>query len=168
MSRKSGLGKGLDALIPPSEFSRQDESISDRPGIKEVSVENISPNPRQPRVKLDPEDLDELTASIRKNGIIQPLIVTRTLIDGSYTLIVGERRLRAARQAGLHTVPVIIRSARSRTVRACPSRKHPESRLTPLEGKDAYRQLVEDFGLTHEEVADRRENRVSVTNISAC
>jgi ParB family chromosome partitioning protein len=166
MPRKSGLGKGLDALIPPSEFSRQDENISDRPGIKEVPVESISPNPRQPRVKLDPEDLAELTASIRENGIIQPLIVTQALLDGSYTLIAGERRLRAAHQAGLRTVPVIIREASEQEqLELALVENIQRADLTPLEAADAYRQLVEDFGLTHEEVADRvGKNRVSVTN----
>jgi ParB family transcriptional regulator, chromosome partitioning protein len=166
MSRKSGLGKGLDALIPPSEFKREDEGISDRSGIREVLVENISPNPRQPRVRLDPEDLAELSASIKENGIIQPLIVTQNLPDGSYTLIAGERRLRAAHQAGLRTVPVIVREAsEQQQLELALVENIQRADLTPLEAADAYRQLVEDFGLTHEQVADRvGKNRVSVTN----
>jgi ParB family chromosome partitioning protein len=166
MSRKSGLGKGLDALIPPSEFSRQDEGVSHQAGIRDVPVDDISPNPRQPRARLDPEDLADLTASVRENGIIQPLIVTQNLSDGSFILIAGERRLRAARQAGLRTVPVIVREASEQEqLELALIENIQRADLTPLEAADAYRQLVEDFGLTHEEVAERvGKNRVSVTN----
>jgi len=166
MPRKSGLGKGLDALIPPSEFSRRDEGVTDQSRIREVLVEMISPNPRQPRVKLDPEDLADLTASIKENGIIQPLIVTQNLPDGSFTLIAGERRLRAARQAGLRTVPVIIREASEQEqLELAIIENIQRADLTPLEAADAYQQLVDDFGLTHEEVAERvGKNRVSITN----
>lgn len=166
MPRKSGLGKGLDALIPPSEFSRQDEGSSDRSSIRDILVENISPNPRQPRVRLDPEDLADLTASVRENGIIQPLIVTQNHPGGGFTLIAGERRLRAARQAGLRSVPVIIREASEQEqLELALVENIQRADLTPLEAAEAYRQLVDDFGLTHEEIAGRvGKNRVSVTN----
>lgn len=166
MPRKSGLGKGLDALIPPSETGTQEEGVSDRPGIRELFIEDISPNPRQPRAGLDPEHLAELAASIRKNGIIQPLIVTQINEEEGYTLIAGERRLRAARLAGLRTVPVLIREASEQEqLELALVENIQRADLTPLEAADAYRQLIEDFNLTHEEVADRvGKNRVSVTN----
>lgn len=166
MPRKSGLGKGLDALIPPSEFSKEDDVAFDRSGIQEVLIENISPNPRQPRASLDQENLTELASSIRENGIIQPLLVTQSPQEDSYLLIAGERRLRAARLAGLRSVPVIIREASDQEqLELAIVENIQRADLTPLEAADAYRQLVEDFGLTHEEVAQRvGKNRVTVTN----
>lgn len=166
MPRKSGLGKGLDALIPPSEFRKEEEVTFDRSGIQEVLTERISPNPRQPRASLDQDDLTELADSIRENGIIQPLIVTQSSKEGNFLLIAGERRLRAARLAGLHSVPVIIREASEQEqLEIALVENIQRADLTPLEAAEAYRQLVEDFGLTHEEVAQRvGKNRVTVTN----
>lgn len=166
MPRKSGLGKGLDALIPPSEFSKEEEVTIDQSGIQEVLTERISPNPRQPRASLDQDDLTELADSIRENGIIQPLIVTQSSQEDNFLLIAGERRLRAARLAGLHSVPVIIREASEQEqLELALVENIQRADLTPLEAAEAYRQLVEDFGLTHEEVAKRvGKNRVTVTN----
>jgi len=103
MRRKSGLGRGLDALIP------QREDKTSTPGVLEVQIDLITPNPHQPRTKLDAEELNELAASIKEYGVIQPLIVSRDPEDEGYVLVAGERRLIAAKQAGLDKVPVILR-----------------------------------------------------------
>ena len=102
MARKRGLGKGLDALIPGDT-----ETISEESGVLEVLVKDISPNPRQPRVEFDPAHLQELANSISEHGILQPLLVSPLNEGGGYQLIIGERRLQAARLAGLEAVPVI-------------------------------------------------------------
>ncbi|OQY28217.1 MAG: hypothetical protein B6I38_09425, partial [Anaerolineaceae bacterium 4572_5.1] len=98
MAKRSGLGKGLDALIPGGELS---PPASSEGGVKQISLDAITPNPRQPRVHFDETELEELAASIREHGIIQPLIVSPA-VDRKYTLIAGERRLEASRIAGLH------------------------------------------------------------------
>ena len=99
---KRGLGRGLEALIPTGEGGS---------GVAHLPVAAISRNPRQPRARLDPTELEELANSIREHGVIQPLIVAQTTFPGQYTLIAGERRLEAARLAGLTTVPAIVREA---------------------------------------------------------
>src|SRR5215211_8969886 len=104
MSKRSGLGKGLDALIPTGQTTPSGD------GITQVAIDLIQRNPRQPREKFDMEELENLAASIREHGVIQPLIVAPGKNE-VYTLIAGERRLQAARKAGLKTVPVVIRHA---------------------------------------------------------
>src|SRR5512140_3895736 len=106
MAKRTGLGKGLDALIP----SGQSAAPGDGSGIAQISVDLIQRNPRQPREKFDIEELENLAASIREHGVIQPLIVSPGK-NGIYVLIAGERRLQASRKAGLKTVPVVIRHA---------------------------------------------------------
>lgn len=160
MSRKTGLGRGLDALI---EASRSEG----RSGINLVPVENISSNPRQPRAQYNPETLQELADSIRQHGIIQPLVVTYDPSQpDNYILIAGERRLQAATQAGLQAVPVIIRDASDQErLELALIENLQRADLNPLEEADAYRQLVEDFELTHEEIANRvAKSRSEVTN----
>ncbi len=160
MARKSGLGRGLDALIPRSERNLPTS------GINQVSVDLIEPNPRQPRVRMDDGELAELAASIQEHGIIQPLIVTRGRDPEKYYLIAGERRWKAARQAGLETVPVIVREAteQQRLLWALIENVQ-RADLSPLESAEAYRQLNEDFGLAHAEIATRvGKSRVAVTN----
>lgn len=166
MSKKTGLGKGLDALIPGGEFTAFPGEQTAAPGIDEIPVAAISPNPRQPRTRINPEELGELTASIRENGIIQPLIVTRAAQPGSYILIAGERRLLAARQAGLETVPAVIREAtEQQRLELALIENVQRADLTPLEAAEAYRQLVDDFNLTHDQIATRvGKNRATVTN----
>ena len=111
-----------------------------------IPVQAISPNPRQPRTQINPEELSELAASIRENGIIQPLIVTRAAQPGAYILIAGERRLLAARQAGLETVPALIREAtEQQRLELALIENVQRADLTPLEAAEAYRQLAEDF-----------------------
>jgi ParB family transcriptional regulator, chromosome partitioning protein len=160
MTRKTGLGKGLDALIPAGESSLPARDISLLP------AEKISPNPRQPRSRFDPEELAELSASIREHGVIQPLIVTRAEQPGQFTLIAGERRLLAARLAGLQEVPVILREAsEQQLVELALVENVQRADLGPLEAAEAYRQLAEEFNLSHEEIAARvGKSRTAITN----
>lgn len=159
MSHRSGLGKGLDALIPGG------EGPSVEAGISQIPVDLISPNPHQPRARLDALELDELAASIREHGILQPLIVTRTG-DGGYTLIAGERRLEAARKAGLRTVPAILRQVGDQQMLELALIENVQrSDLNPLEEAEAYHHLHADFGLSHEQIAERvGKSRVAVSN----
>jgi ParB family chromosome partitioning protein len=160
MARKSGLGRGLDALIP------QSESALPSIGITQIPIENIAPNPHQPRIRIDPSELAELAASIREHGIIQPLIITESSQTDRYTLVAGERRLVAARQAGLRQVPAIIREAsEQQLVELALVENVQRTDLNPLEAAEAYRQLSEDFGLSHEEIATRvGKSRTTITN----
>jgi ParB family chromosome partitioning protein len=166
MIKKTGLGKGLDALIPGGEFTAIPSETPTAAGIDLIPVEAIAPNPRQPRTKINPEELGELSASIRENGIIQPLIVTRAAQPGAYILIAGERRLLAARQAGLESVPALIREATDQQrLELALIENVQRADLTPLEAAEAYRQLADDFNLTHEQIAMRvGKNRATVTN----
>lgn len=160
MPQKSGLGRGLGALIPGAENEQADN------GVLLVSVEKIFPNPRQPRNVIQPADLEELTASIREHGVLQPLIVTTGEQPGQFILIAGERRLQAARLAGLASVPVIVRQATDQQrLELAIIENVQRSDLSGLEEAEAYRQLAEDFKLSHEEIAERvGRSRVTVTN----
>ncbi len=160
MPQKAGLGRGLGALIPGGEGTQQNN------GAMLVSVDLIAPNPRQPRSMQNPEELAELTASIREHGVLQPLIVTPADIAGQYVLIAGERRLQAARLAGLISVPVIVRQATDQQrLELAIIENVQRADLSPLEEAEAFRQLGEDFDLSHEEIAGRvGKSRVTVTN----
>ncbi len=160
MPHKSGLGRGLGALIPGG------ENVPGENGVTLVPVDLISPNPRQPRSTSHPLELDELTASIREHGVLQPLIVTPGDLAGKYVLIAGARRLMAARQAGLSTVPVIVRQATDQQrLELAIIENVQRYDLSPLEEAEAYRQLAEDFGLSHEQIANQvGKSRVAVTN----
>ena len=160
MARKSGLGRGLDALIPG------DNALEPTGGAVLISIKNIQPNPRQPRREIQSADLEELAASIREHGIIQPLIVTREGSSDQYVLIAGERRLRAAAMAGLESVPAIIRDAndQQRLELALIENIQRED-LAPIEAAEAYQILAEEFGLSHDEIAVQvGKSRVAVTN----
>lgn len=160
MPQKSGLGRGLGALIPGAEKDQPEN------GVLLVAVEMIFPNPRQPRREIQSSDLEELTASIREHGVLQPLIVTVGENTGQFILIAGERRLQAARLAGLASVPVIVRQAtdQQRLELAIIENVQRED-LSGLEEAEAYRQLAEDFGLSHEAIAEQvGRSRVAVTN----
>lgn len=152
---KFGLGKGLEALIPVGEEAT---------GIREVPVEDIRPNPHQPRMLIRDDELVELALSIQMHGVLQPLIVVRE--GEGYQLVAGERRWRAAKLAGLTTVPVIVKDlAPQQTLELALVENLQRKDLNPLEEATAYRQLIEEFGLTHEEVAQRvGKSRVAVTN----
>jgi len=159
MARKSGLGRGLDALIGTDE----DFTAS---GVNEVPIDGIKPNPLQPRNRMPAEQIEELANSIREHGVIQPLIVTQGETPDEYILIAGERRLVAAGQAGLETVPVIIREASDRErLELALIENLQRSDLGALEAAEAFRQLAEDFKLSHEEIAAHvGKSRSSVTN----
>jgi ParB family transcriptional regulator, chromosome partitioning protein len=161
MARKGGLGKGLDALIP-SGISQSEQTG----GAAEVPVRQIVPNPRQPRLQMDESELQGLADSIREHGVLQPLVVSHEPQLGQYILIAGERRLRAAELAGLESVPVIIRQAsEQQRLELALIENVQRADLTPLETAEAYHHLIDEFGLTHEEVSTRvGKSRESVTN----
>jgi ParB family chromosome partitioning protein len=157
MGRRSGLGRGLEALIPVTDLPAS--------GLTQVPVSAIVPNPMQPRTFLDPEALEELAVSIREHGLIQPLIVTQQGPE-RYQLIAGERRWQAARLAGLVTLPAIVKEATPQQVLELALVENIQrADLNPLEEASAFRQLVDEFGLTQEQVAGRvGKSRVAVTN----
>lgn len=159
--KRPGLGKGLGALIPDVEESAQAMS-----GSIAVPVEKIIPNPHQPRANFEPEGIAELAASIREHGIIQPLIVTRDEEADNYTLIAGERRLMAAKEAELDEVPVILRDASDQDrLELALIENVQRADLSPLETATAYQQLVDEFDLSHGEIAERvGKSRTSITN----
>lgn len=161
MTKKRGLGKGLDALIPSGEGFTDDLA-----GIKQIPVANVMPNPRQPRLELDPEELSSLSDSIKEHGVLQPVVVLPGDAQGNFTLIAGERRLRAAKQAGLNEIPAVIRDVDERQqLELALIENLQRSDLNPLEAAEGYRQLIEDFDLSHEEIAQRiGKSRTSVTN----
>ena len=160
MPQKTGLGRGLGALIPGGDNTQMGN------GVILVPVQKVLPNPRQPRNMLHPESLEELTLSVREHGVLQPLIVTLGESDGLYILIAGERRLEAARLAGLATVPVLVREATDQQrLELAIIENVQRSDLSALEEAEAYRQLAEDFELSHEAIAARvGKSRVAVTN----
>ena len=162
MARRSGLGKGLGALIPT-------EAVGERgSAFREVPITSVRPNAHQPRTHFDEESMSALAASIRELGVLQPVLVRE--VDGdeaSYELIAGERRWRAARRAGLQTVPVLVKSGTTdlhSLEQALVENLHRED-LNALEEAAAYQQLIDEFGLTHENVATRvGKSRAAVTN----
>ncbi len=165
MARLGGLGKGLGALIP-SDLVGDSSVDTDRARLLEVPIESISPNPNQPRVHFDEETLTELAASIAEIGVLQP-ILARDMGNGTYQLVAGERRWRAARRAGLLTIPAVVRHTDdlSSVEQALVENLHRQD-LTPLEEAAAYQQLIEDFGLTHEQVSGRvGKSRSTITNM---
>jgi len=169
MGRQGGLGKGLGALIPQSSgpAGAADRLASDTEGdarYRELALDLISPSSYQPRDVFDHDALDSLTASIRELGVLQPVLVR--VVGTGYELIAGERRWRAARAAGLTAIPAIIREVDDLTslAQAVVENIHRED-LHALEEAAAYRQLLDDFGLTHEELGIRvGKSRVAITN----
>lgn len=178
MAKRTGLGRGIGALIPTTEASAArpvdvffpggastavaekpdapDELVA-VPGARLIQVDPhaIVPNPRQPRTNFDADDLAELVHSVREFGVLQPVVV-RDTGDGTYELIMGERRTRAAREAGLETIPAILReTADENLLRDALLENLHRSQLNPLEEASAYQQLLEDFGITQEELAGR-------------
>jgi len=159
MARRGGLGRGLDALIPRDITNTAENSF------REVPISAIKPNPLQPRRSFDEEALLSLVNSIREVGLLQPVLV-RAINDTEYELIAGERRWRAARRAGLQSIPVLVEdtSDMGSLQRALIENIHREN-LSPLEEAAAYQQLIEEFGLTHEEVARQvGKGRATITN----
>lgn len=159
MARRSGLGRGLGALIPTEVMTDRDSALLELP------VDQIVPNTFQPRAHFDEETLSSLAASIRELGVLQPILV-RAKDDGEYELIAGERRWRAAKRAGLRTIPALVRTVTdvSSLEQALVENLHRQD-LNALEEAAAYQQLIEDFNLTHDEVATRvGKSRSAVSN----
>jgi ParB family chromosome partitioning protein len=152
--KRGGLGRGLSALLQSPAAS-----------LRELPLDDIAPNHRQPRTEFDDEALDALAASIKAVGVLQPVVV-RQRPDGGYELVVGERRWRAARRAGLERIPAVVREAGEEDMLrdALIENLHRED-LNPLEEAAAYRQLLDDVGMTHEELAERvGRSRAAITN----
>jgi ParB family chromosome partitioning protein len=152
--KRGGLGRGLGALLQAPTTS-----------LRELLLDDIAPNHRQPRTEFDDEALDALAASIKAVGVLQPVVV-RQRPDGGYELVVGERRWRAARRAGLDRIPAVVREAGEEDMLrdALIENLHRED-LNPLEEAAAYRQLLDDVGMTHEELAERvGRSRAAITN----
>jgi ParB family transcriptional regulator, chromosome partitioning protein len=150
MSKRGGLGRGLSALIPGAPEAGEAPT-----GLMEVPVNAVAPNPKQPRTRFDDETIAALAASIREVGILQPLVVRRAG-DGRYELIAGERRLRAAKAAGLASVPIVLRDSEdSELLREALIENIHREDLNPIEQAEAFKALLGELGLKQEELADR-------------
>ncbi|HEY2593483.1 MAG TPA: ParB/RepB/Spo0J family partition protein [Chloroflexota bacterium] len=159
MSRahERGLGRGLGALIPPPSAARH--------GLRDVPVEAIRPNPWQPRTHFDEQELHELADSIREHGVLQPVLVSQQS-DGTFQLITGERRWRAVQLAGMTTLPAMVKEATPRASLELALVENIQRRdLNPLEEAHAFRQLLDEHGLTQEQLGQRvGKSRVTITN----
>lgn len=180
-TKRTGLGRGIGALIPTSESATArpvdvffpdssksgsmdasaqaaSEGLQAIPGARliEVDPHSVVPNRRQPRTNFDADDLAELVHSVREFGVLQPIVVRPQAEDGTYELIMGERRTRASREAGLAAIPAIVRdTADEDLLRDALLENLHRAQLNPLEEASAYQQLLEDFGITHEQLAER-------------
>lgn len=168
MARKPGLGKGLGALIPEGEVVGETAAVAREGPLRRILVTSIRPNPFQPRKSFSDESLQTLAASVRELGVLQPLIVRPVEGEGElYELIAGERRWRAAGLAGLELVPVLVQddvNDRLSLVQAVVENLHRVD-LHPLEEAAAYQQLIDEFDMTHEQVAQRvGKSRANITN----
>ena len=153
---RRGLGRGLDALIPAAPPS----------GLREIEVNQIEPNPNQPRQRFDAAALEELAGSIKQHGVVQPLVVTAVAAD-RYRLIVGERRWQASKLAGLQRVPAVVKEevGDRQTLELALIENVQRADLNPLEEANAYQRLIQDFGLTQQQVGEQvGKSRVAVTN----
>lgn len=158
MTRPSGLGRGLGALIPAASPGHS--------GLRTVSLDALEPNPRQPRDDFEEAALDELAHSIREHGILQPIVVRPAAVADRYEIVAGERRFRAARRAGLSEVAVVVRHTRDDALltEALVENLH-RSDLNPVEEALAYQQLLDDFGMTHDVLATKLgRSRSAITN----
>ena len=165
-TRKGGLGRGLDALIPTTTIGDVVNSAGIIAGTAlEVDINLVIPNSKQPRTYFDEDALNELAASIKEVGVMQPPVV-REIGHGRYELIMGERRLRAAKLAGLKTIPVILRASKdNEMLREALLENIHRSQLNPLEEAAAYQNLLSDFGYTHDELANKvGKSRPVITN----
>jgi ParB family chromosome partitioning protein len=162
VARRGGLGKGLGALIPPG---GKEHLAAAGGGLQDIPVNDIKASRYQPREHFDEEALGALADSIREVGLLQPVLVRPT--DEGFELIVGERRWRAARRAGLQSIPALVRvSEDAEAIETALVENLHRDDLNPLEEAAAYQQLIEDFGLTHEQVATRvGRNRTTITNV---
>ncbi|HPR91759.1 MAG TPA: ParB/RepB/Spo0J family partition protein [Candidatus Dojkabacteria bacterium] len=155
------LGKGLAALISSNQVDNSSSSF-----VPEFSIELIEPNPYQPRMHIDPNELIQIADSIREHGIVQPLIITRKRDSDRYYLIAGERRLRASQLAGFKTVPVVIKDSSPQEMLELAIIENVQRQdLNPIEEASAYKQMQDEFGMSHDEIAKRVGfNRVTITN----
>lgn len=181
-TKRTGLGRGIGALIPSQApesesavdvfFGSDDPGLSSVPGLtlRNIPVADITPNPRQPRTEFRQEELDELTHSIREFGVLQPIVVrpraATSAVDAPFELVMGERRLRATTAAGLATIPAVVRDTSDEDLlRDALLENLHRANLNPLEEASAYQQLLSDFGITQQELADRLgRSRPQVTN----
>lgn len=161
MARQGGLGRGLGALIPPRSVTDEDGEAT----FQELPISAVSPNQRQPRTQFDEEGLAALTASVRELGVLQPVLV-RATGGGAYELIAGERRWRAAKRAGLSMIPAIVRTVDDTlSLEQALVENVQREDLNPLDEAAAYQQLLEDFHLTHDELASRvGKSRAAISN----
>ncbi len=168
--RRGGLGRGLESLISSSPATTPSPAstagAAKENGFLRVPIESVQPNPWQPRLHLKHDQLEELAASIRTHGVMQPLVVSAADSNGVYTLIAGERRWRASSLAGLEDVPVVIMDATPQAMLELAIVENVvRADLSPMEEAHAYRRLIEDFRLTQGEVAERvGKSRVAITN----
>lgn len=162
MSRRRSLGRGLDALIPSTDAGQGESGER----IVQLPLDAIQPNPRQPRQLSDPDELQGLADSIAEHGVLQPLVVARPSDSDAYVLIAGQRRLQAARMAGLSEVPVVLRQATEQQLLEWALIENLQREdLNPMEAARGYQQLVDDFGLSHEAIAGRvGKSRSAVSN----
>jgi ParB family chromosome partitioning protein len=165
--RRRGLGRGLDALLSSSARSETADTGADELSLVELAVDAVDPNPEQPRTHFDEERLAELTESVRTHGILQPVVVERHG-RGGYRLVAGERRVRAARRAGLTTIPALVRPAIEsgrHSLELALVENLQRTDLSPLEEATAFSRLSDTFGLTHEAIALRvGRSRASISN----
>jgi len=155
--KKRGLGRGLSALLPREEPPE---------GVRTLPIQQLVPNRHQPRTRFDDEGLEELAASIRAQGLIQPIVVSRK-DSSSYTIVAGERRWRAAQRAGLQVVPVVVRQVDDdrQLLELALVENVQRADLNPVEEAEAYRTLAQNFGLSHEQVAERvGKSRAAISN----
>lgn len=164
--RRSGLGRGLDSLIPTTAASQSGSRDRGEEALREVGIDEIAPNPYQPRTRMDRQQLEELANSIRTHGLMQPLVVAGNRAGDGWTLIAGERRWRASRMAGLSTVPVVIMDVAPQAMLELAIVENiARADLSALEEAVAFRQLIDEFGLSQQQVADRvGRSRASVAN----
>ena len=164
MAQRSGLGKGLESLIPTWQSSPTPVGANEQ--VQLLPIASISPNPQQPRKIFEEDQLEDLATSIKQHGIIQPLIVIAAEGVDRYTLIAGERRLRAAKLAGLKEVPAIVRTAsQQEQLEFAIIENVQREDLNPIERARAYQSLADQFSLTHEDIAQRvGKSRATVTN----
>ena len=175
INNKKGLGRGLDALFGvykeesynniTNEQQEKKESVVKAGGVSEIEIEKIKPNPNQPRKNFDTEALNELASSIKMHGIVQPIVVN-DMGDGRYMIIAGERRWRAANICGLKTVPAVVRNYTDKQVKEISIIENLQREdLNPIEAAKAIKELMDEYGLTQEVVADRiGKSRSSIAN----
>lgn len=165
MSKKVGLGKGLDLLIPKGVMNiSKADSKEDKLGIQTLKLSEIEPNKEQPRKKFDEGSINELSDSIKQYGVIQPIVVCKK--DEHYEIVTGERRWRAAKKAGLKEIPVVVREYTKQEIMAISLIENIQRQdLNPIEEAVAYQRLLDEFQITQEELANRvSKSRTTITN----